>query len=289
MFNKISLWDFRAFYSLGHNISTWSHLIAWDRLLGRSMVGTGILSKNIRSPLSHMLHDILDDDHFTVTTNIDQTLHQCLTPVTDLNLITEFDFFSNCERFPYSICHGAACQQRTLSRFGTCKRSNVENNVSWTCLVIGLLSFKHSSVLLFCLNAQRSRVTTNTCLLFIQMSLKLTWKVIYYCRRQPYFSIELLSKTWYWLGVLVCLGWFHLQGLSRAVRNASRMRIIKWKLLPNVGFELGDLPLTKRKRYHWATRTDVYGVNKSSPDFNCAVFRNLPAAHGRYSQIICRE
>ena len=34
--------------------------------------------------------------------------------------------------------------------FGTRMCSNVETNLSWTCLVPGLLSFEHSSVLLFC-------------------------------------------------------------------------------------------------------------------------------------------
>ena len=38
-----------------------------------------------------------------------------------------------------------------LSHFGTCKCSNVETNISWTCLVSGLLSFEHPSVLLFLL------------------------------------------------------------------------------------------------------------------------------------------
>ena len=33
-----------------------------------------------------------------------------------------------------------------LSHFGTCKFSNVETNLSWTCLVSGLLSFKQHSV-----------------------------------------------------------------------------------------------------------------------------------------------
>ena len=36
-----------------------------------------------------------------------------------------------------------------LSHFWTCKCSNVETNISWTCLVSGLLSFEHPSVLLF--------------------------------------------------------------------------------------------------------------------------------------------
>ena len=38
-----------------------------------------------------------------------------------------------------------------LSQFGTCICSDVKINLSWTCLVSGLLSFEHHSVLLFCL------------------------------------------------------------------------------------------------------------------------------------------
>ena len=38
-----------------------------------------------------------------------------------------------------------------LSHFGACKCSNVETNISWACLVSGLLSFEHPSVLLFLL------------------------------------------------------------------------------------------------------------------------------------------
>ena len=49
--------------------------------------------------------------------------------------------------------------------------------------------------------------------------LKLTWTVIYYCRWQPYFSIEPLSIMGYWLGE--CRGWFHMHGLPRAARSGS--------------------------------------------------------------------
>ena len=41
-----------------------------------------------------------------------------------------------------------------LSHFGTCMCSNVETNLSWTCLVSGLLNFEHPSVLLFCLRSK---------------------------------------------------------------------------------------------------------------------------------------
>ena len=93
-----------------------------------------------------------------VTPSIHKTLHQFLT-VTDLDLITEFDFLPNCARFPYYTCNGCgmptedayASGHLVLSHFGTCICSNVETNLSWTCLVSGLLIFEYPSVLRFCL------------------------------------------------------------------------------------------------------------------------------------------
>ena len=38
-----------------------------------------------------------------------------------------------------------------LSHFWTCMCSNVETNLSWTCLVSGLLNFENPSVVRFCL------------------------------------------------------------------------------------------------------------------------------------------
>ena len=120
-----------------------------------------------------------------------------------------------------------------------------------------------------------------------EVTLKLTWTVIYNCKRQPYFfSIEPLSKTRYWLGV--CHGWFHLQGLTGGVKNASWVRIIKLKSLVHCGIRTRDLPFTNRARYHWATETDVSRADKRSPGFTCAIFRNLPVARVRCSKIICR-
>ena len=119
------------------------------------------------------------------------------------------------------------------------------------------------------------------------VDLKLTWTITYYCKRQPYFfSIEPLSKTRYWLGV--CHDWFHLQGLTRGVKNASRVRITKLKILVHYGIRTRDLPFTKRARYHWATKTDVNWVDKRSPGFYLYYFRNLPEARVRCSKIICR-
>ena len=122
----------------------------------------------------------------------------------------------------------------------------------------------------------------------VQMSsfFKLTWTVIYYCKRQPYFSIEPISKTGYWLGVFH--GWFHLQGLPRTERNTVRARIMKWNILANWRIRTRDLLLTTRTCYHWATGTDVHGVDKNSPGSTCAIFFliNLHAAFLSY-YIIC--
>ena len=48
-----------------------------------------------------------------------------------------------------------------LSHSGTCMCSNVETNLSWTCLVSGLLNFEHPSVLLFCFLCFGYKITEN--------------------------------------------------------------------------------------------------------------------------------
>ena len=101
-----------------------------------------------------------------------------------------------------------------------------------------------------------------------------------------FFSIEPLSQTGYCLGV--CYGWFHLQGLTGGVKNASRVRITKLKIPAHCGIRTRVLPFTKRARYHWATKADVRLADKTSPGFTCAIFRNLPVARVRCSKIICR-
>ena len=81
-------------------------------------------------------------------------------PITDLDLITEFEFYLIARGFHRTSATGAACHQRTLTPPGTwscptlglASVLNVQTNLSWTCLVSGLLSFEHPSVLLFLLN-----------------------------------------------------------------------------------------------------------------------------------------
>ena len=80
-------------------------------------------------------------------------------PITDLDVLTELDFLPNCKMCPWNICIGCGIPTEdayssghlVLSHFGTFKCSNVETNLSWTCLVSGLLSLEHPSVLPFCL------------------------------------------------------------------------------------------------------------------------------------------
>ena len=53
--------------------------------------------------------------------------------------------------------------QRNKSHFGTCMCSNVETNLSWTCLVSGPLNFEHPSVLLVCSEQQKRPLYTMNC------------------------------------------------------------------------------------------------------------------------------
>ena len=105
----------------------------------------GDLAKQYEVRLFRMFYDILEDDH--IRWHPPWTRHYTnLWPFTDLNLITEFDFLPNCVEFPWNICNGCGMPTEdayssghlVLSHFGTCMCSNVETNLSWTCLVSGL-------------------------------------------------------------------------------------------------------------------------------------------------------
>ena len=74
-----------------------------------------------------MLHDILDYDHLQWHPSLIRLDHRPIfNPITDLDLITEFDFLLNYER---TFATGAACQQRTLTPPDT-----------WSCPTLGLAS-----------------------------------------------------------------------------------------------------------------------------------------------------
>ena len=120
------------------------------------MVGTGILSNNLRSP---SLERYTAFWRMTIILQWKPILIRHYTnfnPVTDLDLISEFDFSSYYTMFPYNICKGCGVPiedthssgKLVLPNDGTCMCSNVEINLCWT-LFSGLLSFEHPSDLLF--------------------------------------------------------------------------------------------------------------------------------------------
>ena len=80
----------------------------------------------------------------------------------------------------------------------------------------------------------------------------------------------------------ICKGYIELSGtqIERELQNE--------KILAHCRIRTTDLKLTKRKRYHWATRTYVCQGDKNSPGLSCAIFRNLPEAHGSCSKLIFR-
>ena len=89
------------------------------------MVGTGSYQTIWGPPLPNVTRHSGWWPH-TVTTSIDRTLHQFLT-ITDLDLITEFDFYLIVQGFHRTYATGAACQQRTLTPPDT-----------WSCPTLGL-------------------------------------------------------------------------------------------------------------------------------------------------------
>ena len=89
---------------------------------------------------------------------IQQKPNYLLMTLSEHDLFTEL-YITELERFQQNICNGCGMPaggadssgHLVLSNFWTCMCSNVETNLSWTCLVSGLLNFEHPSVLLFCL------------------------------------------------------------------------------------------------------------------------------------------
>ena len=118
----------------------------------------GDLIKHYEVSLSQMLHDILGHDHV-------QWHPQLIRQYTNLRTYYRtglyYRFWPYYQILEVSKGHCNGCDMPTedayssghlvLSNFGTCMCSNVETNLSWTCLVSGPMNFEHPSVLLFCL------------------------------------------------------------------------------------------------------------------------------------------
>ena len=114
------------------------------------MVDTGILSNNMRYPSPEC------NTTFWMMTIYSDTLYWSgftqfftLLLIWILLHVPNLTFNLIARGFNRTFETGLACRQRTLTPPDTwsCKCSNV---LSWTCLVSGLLSFEHPSVLSFC-------------------------------------------------------------------------------------------------------------------------------------------
>ena len=76
----------------------------WNHILGSSMVDTGNLSNNMK-PLSPECYRTFWRMTIYSDTLYWWTIIQILHAVTELDLITEFDFLSYCARFLWNICN----------------------------------------------------------------------------------------------------------------------------------------------------------------------------------------
>ena len=103
----------------------------------------GDLTKQYEAPLSRMWHGILDDQ-----IQWHPTLKRHYINFWSLLIWTLFPnltFYLIVQGFHGTYATGAACQQRTLTPpdpWSVC--SNVETNISWTCLFSGLLNFEQT-------------------------------------------------------------------------------------------------------------------------------------------------
>ena len=100
----------------------------------------GDLTKQYEVPLSRMLHDILDDDHIQWKTplighytNFWPLLIWTLLPNLTFYLIVQ-GFHRTCNGCGMSTEDAYSSGNLVLFHFGTCMCSNVETNLSWTCL-----------------------------------------------------------------------------------------------------------------------------------------------------------
>ena len=132
-------------------------------------LSVGDLTKQYNVPLSRMLHDILDDDHIQWHPPLIGH-YTNFWPFLIWTLLPNLTFYLIVQGFHRTYATGAACQQRTLTPADTWSYPTLglacvlmsRPNLSWTCLVSGLLNFEHPSILLFCLKKSQS-----TCIIIV--------------------------------------------------------------------------------------------------------------------------
>ena len=98
----------------------------WNRLLGDSMVVTGILPNNMRFPSPECYTTFWRMTN-TMTPSIDEAIHQFLTLLLIWNLLKNLTFYLIVWSFHRTFATGAASQQRTLTPPET-----------WSCPTLGL-------------------------------------------------------------------------------------------------------------------------------------------------------
>ena len=110
------------------------------------------LTKQYEITLSRMLHDILQ---------LDDVYIQWHTPLIGhwSGLYYRIWLFTLLCEVYIELCNGSGMPTEdayssghlVLSHFGTYMCSYIQTNLLWTCLVSGILSYEHPSVLLFCI------------------------------------------------------------------------------------------------------------------------------------------
>ena len=122
-------------------------------------------------------------------------------------------------------------------RFGTFKCSNFETNLSWTCLLSGLLSFEHQSVLLFLL-------LTPCVLVIFYMNLENKDNTIWISLQPFLLSINVLF--WIWIIIIRYEIWRNKNNV--VLYSNSRSKNL-WR------------PTTKQFDCPWLTRRDWLSVH----------------------------
>ena len=124
-----------------------------NRLYGSSIVGTGI--KQYETPIPIVTRHS-GGWPYIVTPFINQTVYQLLTLLLIWTLLPIWLFYLIVPGFYRTSATGVACQHRTLTPQDTLSCPTLRlacvlmlRPISWTCLISGLLSFEHPSVLLF--------------------------------------------------------------------------------------------------------------------------------------------